>query len=32
MTYLPIYLPSNKLLLLLDILPPYVKIQLSSQF
>jgi hypothetical protein len=30
MTYLPIYSPSNRLLLLPDILLPFVKIQLSS--
>ncbi len=30
MTYLPIYLPSNRLLRLPDILLSYVKIQLSS--
>jgi len=30
MTYLPIYLPSNRLLLSPDILLPYVKTQLSS--
>ena len=30
MTYLPIYSPSNRLLLLPDILLPFIKTQLSS--